>query len=100
MPNYDYRCETCHHTNILNVKYNDRDLLQECPECGTIKLYRVPSIPMVLKASYPDGHKRSGWEDMKATARLQEAKAKAGKNDVKEINRELDARENKAKGKA
>jgi hypothetical protein len=54
-----------------------------------------------MVAAYPDGVKRPGWSDVLATAKLAEAKAKADwrSDDAKQINKELDEREKKAKAK-
>lgn len=38
----------------------------DCPSCGTSQsVKRIPSAPMVAKASYPDGYKRKGFQDLK-----------------------------------
>lgn len=55
----------------------------------------------MLKASYPDGFKREGWADMRATARLQEIKANTTSRDERDrANKELDERGEKIKQKA
>jgi putative FmdB family regulatory protein len=102
MPNYDYLCETCLNEFEWVVKYSDRDKLLICPECGTENSKRVyRQVPTALKASYPDGYKRPGWADMKATARLAEIKANArNKDDRDGANKELDERGEKIKQKA
>ena len=44
----------------------------DCPSCGASQsVKRIPSAPMVAKASYPDGYKRKGFQDLKEAARLE-----------------------------
>jgi len=44
----------------------------DCPSCGaTQSVKRIPSAPMVAKASYPDGYKRRGFQDLKEAANLE-----------------------------
>lgn len=44
----------------------------DCPSCGTQgRVQRVPSAPMVLAASWPDGHNRSDLAGLKEAAKLE-----------------------------
>ena len=99
MPNYDFICPKCRTEIVEFVKYNERDTVKlNCRECDTV-LRRKISMPMVMKASYPDGKKREGWSDMVSEAKLREKKVAMDwrSDDVKEINKELDEREKKTK---
>ena len=43
----------------------------DCPSCGASQsVKRIPSAPMVAKASYPDGYKRKGFQDLKEANHL------------------------------
>ncbi len=98
MPNYNYKCKDCEHRFDLVVKYAEREDLQTCEICfGPSERQMV--MPAVMKAAYPDGHKRAGFADLKALARLSEVKANTDfrSSDAKEINKELDEREKKSK---
>lgn len=97
MPHYDYECQECGNLTIEAVRYELRDEPLDCEGCGEEqcmkRVYRnMPSVP---KASYIDGHKRAGWSDMLTEARLKESAAtrKWNSNDVREINKELNDRE-------
>lgn len=50
---------------------------------------RVFEPPMQLRASFPDGHKRSGWQDLKESARLEKIAAVANRETKKEIKAEI-----------
>lgn len=44
----------------------------DCPSCGAGKsVKRIPSAPMVAKASYPDGYKRKGFAELLEASNLQ-----------------------------
>jgi len=44
----------------------------DCPSCYEVaSVRRIPSAPMVSKASYPDGYKRKGFQELKEASRLQ-----------------------------
>lgn len=99
MPNYDFFCQKCQKMTVEFCKFNERDTIEIlCQKCDT-KLERRIAAPMVMKAAYPDGTKREGWADMLATAKLEEAKANLDwrSDDARQINKELDEREKKAK---
>ena len=99
MPNYQWECPKCKDIVEYNVPSKDRDsFMLPCDHCGTDRT-RLFGMPMVMKASYPDGTKRKGWSDMLATAKLEEAKANFdNKSEERQlINKELDEREAKAR---
>ena len=87
MPNYSYECKVCAAGEelILFAKYEERDN-QVCPECST-PVTRQISAPNVMRASYPDGTKRKGFQDLKEAAKLNREAAgeKAGSERRKEI---------------
>lgn len=78
MPTYDYTCRKpeCETSWEAVVRYEDRDIMS-CPTCGSLDIQRHFPSPMVLKASFPDGHKRKGWADFREAAKLNKAKANA-----------------------
>lgn len=64
----------------------------DCPDCGTVaSLKRIPSAPRVAKASFPDGYKRAGFQDLKEAAKLEIEKSSYRPEErgkiVSEINR-------------
>ncbi len=69
MPTYDYSCEECDLFWDTNVPYEDREK-QLCGECGTLAKYHFPKGG-IMKASYPDGHKRKGFAEMKEARKLE-----------------------------
>ena len=70
----DLWCEACNKryvTTLLRVEatYENR---WDCPECsGEQTVKRIPSAPNVMRASYPTGYKRAGFQEMKEAAALQ-----------------------------
>ena len=100
MPTYDFKCKECEHKSIEFVRYDDRDTIRiKCTECQA-DMTRVMSMPTVLKASYLDGQKREGFEEMRIDNKLKMAAIKAtgeGKfDDVKEIDKEYAERKEKS----
>lgn len=60
------------------------------PNCYDSCLWvRVFEAPMQMKASFPDGHKRKGWTDLKESARLEKAAAIARPETKREIKAEI-----------
>lgn len=99
MPTYDFRCQTCSKVFDSFVKYEQRDELLDCPSCTIGKANRIPTVPMHMKASVPDGTKRPGFEQLRIENALLIAKSNANKQDRAEINKDLDAREKFNKSK-
>lgn len=87
MPTYDYDCEACGDTYDLLVPYAEREE-QVCPVCAGPVTRQFPSR-MVLKASFPDGHKRKGWDKVREASKLNIEKAGTRVSDRKEISREI-----------
>lgn len=87
MPNYDYYCEPCHEDRILQVKYEQRDMV-DCPVCCE-PMKRQVSMPMNLRASYPDGMRRKGWQDLKEASKLNVDAAGARAKEKAEIKKEI-----------
>ena len=68
----DIRCEDKECAAVWDelVDMAELDNVFECKVCkGPAK--RTISAPMVLKASYPDGMKRSGWAEMREQSKLE-----------------------------
>lgn len=69
----DLWCEHCGTRSIATLlrtkaTYENR---WDCADCGAAaSLKRVPSAPMVAKASYPDGYKRAGFQELKEANHL------------------------------
>lgn len=86
---YNFFCETCDQVFDGHFKIGTRPDKIPCPGgCGQEAEYRI-SAPMVMKASYPDGHKRKGWADLKAAAKLNIEAAGAKKETAAEIKQEI-----------
>lgn len=99
MISYDYKCSKCGTESIEIVKYTDRDHV-ECSDCGPGQiLTRVFRTVNNLKASYPDGFKRSGFQELKIDAKLRAAAMIAEDNgsvdDYAEISKERTERDKK-----
>lgn len=44
----------------------------DCPNCGASQsVKRIPSAPNVMRASFPSGYKRAGFQEMKEAAALE-----------------------------
>lgn len=91
---YDWQCEDCQHKEevIVDVSEDGWDCAKACCECGTGAMHRVPSLPTVQKASFVDGTKRKGSEDMKRVAQLEVQRANTPPAKRAEIDREIAAR--------
>jgi putative FmdB family regulatory protein len=87
MPNYDFDCETCNTTIILNVKFEDRDQPNNCPDCGAFLRRQFPA-PMVTRASYPDGV-TNRFKDFKEASKLNKEAAVSKDSTKKEIQKEI-----------
>ena len=69
----DTLCEDCGARDSMTLPrseatYEARWGCLDCLLSNSVK--RVPSSPMVLKASYPDGHRSRHSQDLKEAARL------------------------------
>jgi transposase-like protein len=71
----------------------------DCPDCGAAaSLKRIPSAPMVAKASYPDGYKRAGFQELKEASSLRvDSSAGLSAEDTVKVNREIDRLEGRNK---
>lgn len=88
MPNYDYECIICLVLEERQVIYEDRDE-QFCMKCENPLKRHFPA-PMVTRASYPDGHKRKGWAEMREASKLnQEAIVSKSDSHKKQIATEI-----------
>lgn len=63
----------------------------DCHDCGAAaSLKRIPSAPMVAKASFPDGYKRAGFQELKEANRLREEVSGFKVEDRIKVNKEID----------
>lgn len=91
---YDYLCNKCQEKTeyLVNVADPNWDDPKPCMKCGRGKCFRAPSAPPVQKASFVDGTKRAGLEDMKQVAKLEHAKANLPPSQRGEIEKEIKQR--------
>jgi hypothetical protein len=95
MPKYlsiDVRCTDCE--TVWNELATDEELEKNewtCDNCGGIGS-RTMSAPTVLQASYPDGTKRKGFEDLKKAAKLETQMYNLPPNKRGEIKKEIHER--------
>lgn len=99
-PTYDYLCSNCTQKFIENVKYEERDRSQPCPECGTASP-RTMAIPIIrsqkLSASFVDGsyERKRALEDygkaMEAKIKLAEVDDPVG-DEAFELKHEIEER--------
>ncbi len=71
----DLLCESCNTTGWDTIPKAEAtwENRWDCPSCGTEKsVKRIMSAPRIMKASYPDGVKRSGFAELKEAAALEE----------------------------
>lgn len=63
----DMKCFGCgeHYVDMFEREEATYEARWECPECGVNDVRRIPSAPNIMKASYPMGTKRRGFEDLK-----------------------------------
>lgn len=87
MPSYDFFCDTCESLTIEQFPFRDRPEKIQCA-CGSLAAYQI-GMPMVLKASYPDGHKRKGWSELREANKLIREAAKSNHGTAKEIRNEI-----------
>lgn len=71
----DALCNECHHKEEMIIDISDWDAEWTCPSCDTGIMRRTISAPMVLNASFVDGTKRQGFDDMKEINKLRRAAA-------------------------
>lgn len=89
MPIYQYECRECETYWEVIVPYSQRDS-QPCPACTSLNVETLLAAPTVLRASYRDGHKRKGWQDLREANKLVREKALArGDQNRREIANEI-----------
>ncbi len=89
MPTYTYKCHTCEHVTEKDFKYSERPSTLECEECRDMAEYTI-SAPHVMRASFPDGHKRKGWDAVRHASKLNVARsAESNPETRKEISKEI-----------
>jgi hypothetical protein len=91
---FDWLCSDCHHKEevLVDTSQLNWDAPRSCSACGTGEATRCPSSPTVQKASFVDGTKRAGLEDIKAVAKLEVAKANSRPEQRNEIQKEINNR--------
>ena len=73
----------------------------DCPSCGAKQsVKRIPSAPMVAKASYPDGYKRKGFQDLQEAARLEVEKINLPLEQRAQVKHEIDRLEQRSPKKS
>jgi len=62
----DLKCFNCeqYYVDTFDREEATYEARWECAECGEQDVRRIPSAPNVMKASYPMGVKRKGFEDL------------------------------------
>lgn len=71
---WDAGCFYCHERWAMLTPREEAtwEWRADCPSCGRAgKVGRIMSAPRVLKASWPDGHKRSDMAGLKEAAKLE-----------------------------
>ncbi len=87
MPNYEYTCDQCETVTIHFRSFERRHEKAECL-CGAEASYTI-SAPALMQASYPDGTRRKGFQDMREAAKLSTEAASAKQGTKKEIAGEI-----------
>lgn len=79
---YDYVCGLCGHQVIELFNKGENPDTLDCEGCGNLASMRYAFMaPAVMRASYPDGHKRGEkWQITKAAAQLEHEASKARKS--------------------
>lgn len=97
----DIWCEACNKryvTTLLRAEatYENR---WDCLDCHTERgVKRVPSAPMVAKASFPDGYKRAGFQELKEASKLRvESSSGLSLEDTAKVNKEINRLEGRNK---
>ena len=94
----DLWCEACNKryvTTLLRAEatYENRWDCSDCSGEQTVK--RIPSAPMVAKASYPDGYKRKGFQELKEANHLRTELAGLPGQERAKAEREIDRLESR-----
>lgn len=89
----DLLCEKCGLRTVVTMPrsqatYENRWNCDDCREFNTVK--RVPSAPLVAKASYPDGYKRKGFQELKEANHLRTELAGLPGEERAKAEREID----------
>jgi hypothetical protein len=74
---FDWLCDVCDSRTeyLVDRREPGWDGERPCKACGNPHAYKVMSAPAVLQASYVDGTKLKGNEDMKKVAKLEVQRA-------------------------
>lgn len=66
----DIRCQDCDLVTDIIIDRDEQGGTWGCPECGGA-MSKTLSAPNITRASYVDGTKRKGFEDMKQAVRVE-----------------------------
>ena len=66
----DIRCEDCDLVTDILIDRDEQNGTWGCPECSG-PMTKTLSAPNITRASYVDGHKRKGFQEMKEAARIE-----------------------------
>lgn len=73
----------------VDATYENRWDCKHCEAGQSVK--RIPSSPMVAKASYPDGYKRAGFQELKEASKLRvDSSSGLSPQDTAKVNHEID----------
>jgi hypothetical protein len=88
---FDWLCADCYHKEeiVVDTALPEWDSPRSCSACGTGEARRCPSSPAVQKATFVDGTKRKGMEDMKEVAKLEMIKANTRPDKRDEVSKEI-----------
>ena len=89
---FDWLCDTCQERCewVVDTAEAGWEDPKPCQLCGEGMSYRAPSGPPVQKASFVDGTKRPGFEDLKIAAKLEVEKANLQPSKRYTIQKEID----------
>lgn len=94
---FDIKCKLCLEVSELFEEIIGYNVPVKCPSCGGVAFRCIASPSVMGKAAYRDGHKRTGWEDLKKAAHLEVEANKLPPEQRGEILQEKRDREQSAK---
>lgn len=89
---FDWLCDTCQERCewLVDTAEKDWDAPKPCKLCGDGISHKAPSGPPVQNASFVDGTKRKGFEDLKIAGKLESEKANLAPSKRYTIQKEID----------
>jgi hypothetical protein len=85
----DILCAQCGLSSALVVEREEKDDSWECPDCGGEMKRAFLTPPAIMQRSFPDGTKRTGFQDLKEALRLESEAYDMPVNRRAEIGREI-----------